>query len=131
MNLSEQIASSPERMRAFQQERLALEVTELICELMLEQKVTRAELAARLGKSRPFVTRLLRDGTNMTIHTMADVFWALGCSPRVVERPLSVFSPRLKVVESSSEPTTTLDADADDAQERNGHLDVSSPAHDQ
>jgi transcriptional regulator with XRE-family HTH domain len=102
MDLAEEIASSPERMRVFQQERLATEITELISRLMREQKLSRAELASRLGKSRPFVTKLLRTGTNMTVHTLADVFYALGHSLRVVERPLSVFTPCLHVTEIPS-----------------------------
>jgi DNA-binding phage protein len=97
--LSDAIASSPELMREFQKERLATEVAELISRLMREKKMTRAELAARLGKSRPFVTKLLRNGSNMQVRTLADVFYALGFSLRVVERPLSVFTPHLTVIE--------------------------------
>jgi transcriptional regulator with XRE-family HTH domain len=90
MTLADQIASSPERMKNFQRERLATEITELICRLMIEKKVTRAELASRLGKSRPYVTKLLGAGTNLTVRTLSDVFHALGCSLRVVDTPLSV-----------------------------------------
>jgi transcriptional regulator with XRE-family HTH domain len=97
-------------MKEFQRERLANEVTELISRVMREQKVTRAELADRLGKSRPFVTKLLRGGSNMTIRTIADVFHALGLSLRVVERPLSMFTPRLTVFEVHGvhAPATTM-----------------------
>jgi transcriptional regulator with XRE-family HTH domain len=97
--LSDEIAASPELMREFQKERLATEVSELVSRIMREKKMSRAELAARLGKSRPFVTKLLRTGANMTVRTLADVFYALGFSLRVVERPLSVFTPRLFVME--------------------------------
>ncbi len=100
--LLDRIASSPELMREFQKERLGTEVTELISRMMREKKVTRAELAARLGKSRPFVTKLLRAGSNMTLRTVADVFYALGHSIRVIERPLSVFTPKLAVTEVTS-----------------------------
>ena len=77
-----------------------MEITELICQLMKQQGLTRAELATRLGKSRPYVTKLLRDGSNMTVKTISDVFFALGHSLRVVERPLSALSPRLLVMEA-------------------------------
>jgi transcriptional regulator with XRE-family HTH domain len=106
--LSDAIASSPELMREFQKERLATEVAELISRLMREKKMTRAQLAARLGKSRPFVTKLLRNGSNMQVRTLADVFYALGFSLRVVERPLSVFTPHLTVIELPNVFTTTL-----------------------
>jgi transcriptional regulator with XRE-family HTH domain len=99
MSFLDRIASSPERMQNFQRERLATEITELICSLMEEQGVSRAELSRRLGKSRPFVTKLLRDGTNMTTKTISDIFFALGRSARVVDRPLSLQTPRLLVME--------------------------------
>ena len=40
--LSDEIASSPDLMRAFQKERLGTEVTELISRIMREKKVSRA-----------------------------------------------------------------------------------------
>ena len=52
MSLIERISSSPERMKSFQRERLALEITESICELMERDHISRAELARRLGKMR-------------------------------------------------------------------------------
>ena len=38
----------------------------------------------------------------MTLRTVADVFFALGHSIRVIERPLSVFTPKLAVTEVGS-----------------------------
>ena len=49
-------------MRAFQKERLGTEVTDLISRIIRREKVSRAELAMRLGTSRAFVTKLLRTG---------------------------------------------------------------------
>lgn len=99
MQFSDKIAASPERMKGFQRERLETEVTESICQLMEEQGLTRADLARRLGKSRAYVTKLLREGNNMTLNTVSDVFFALGRSPRVLARPVSMWSPTLLVVE--------------------------------
>ena len=45
------------------------------------------------------MTKLLRGGSNLTVRTISDVFFALGRSARVVERPLSINSPRLAVTE--------------------------------
>jgi transcriptional regulator with XRE-family HTH domain len=64
--------------------------------------VSRAELASRLGKSRAYVTKLLRHGSNLTVQTISDVFHALGRSLRVVDRPLSVSSPALLVTDDPS-----------------------------
>ena len=103
MSLIESIESSPERMKNFQRERLEMEITELICNLMEQEKVSRAELARRLGKSRPYITKILQSGNNLTVDTIADIFFALGRSLRVIDRPLSIESPRLTVVDASDE----------------------------
>ena len=97
--IEEELAASPELMKEFQRGRLELELTELICDLMEEQEVTRAELARRLGTSRAYVTKVLRDGSNMTVRTIADIFSCLGRSLRLVARPLSIRSPQLLVGE--------------------------------
>jgi transcriptional regulator with XRE-family HTH domain len=67
-----------ENQRALEQESLALQATELISRLMDETGVTKAELAHRIGKSRAFVTQLLSGSRNMTMHTLADLAFALG-----------------------------------------------------
>ena len=104
MNLFDQMTNSPEKLRNIQAERLLLETTELICEIMEREGIDRVELATRLGKNRAYVTRLLNGSTSMTIQTIADVFAALGRSLRVVDQPLSVFTPRLQVTEIPSQP---------------------------
>jgi transcriptional regulator with XRE-family HTH domain len=45
---------------------------------MDEAGVTRSELAARLGKTKGYITQLLDGSANMTIRTIADVFLVLG-----------------------------------------------------
>ena len=85
--IEQELAASPESMKEFQRGRLELELTELICDLMEEQEVTRAELARRLGTSRAYVTKVLRDGSNMTVRTIADIFSCLGRSLRLVCAP--------------------------------------------
>ncbi len=98
-------------MRDFQREHLATEITEVISHMMDDQGVSRAELASRLGKSRAYVTKMLRYGSNLTVHTIADVFTALGRTPRLIDRPLSVSSPPLVVMERPDEPSKVLGAD--------------------
>ena len=105
MSVSERVAKSPERMKHFQSVRLEMEITELLCELMNKQGVSRADLARRLGTSPPYVTKVLRGQTNMTLKTVSDCFFALGRSVRIVDRPLDVHSPRLLVLEIASGTT--------------------------
>ncbi|MCY3020138.1 MAG: helix-turn-helix transcriptional regulator [Planctomycetota bacterium] len=75
-------------MRLFQQERAILQVTELICQLMQEQGVSRSQLAKRLGKTNGYVTQLLDGETNMTLRTVSDVFLCLGHAVSVEGAPI-------------------------------------------
>lgn len=76
----EQFVEDPKQMRAYQQELLILAVTNRICELMEEQKVTRADLARRLGTTKGYITQLLDGRSNITLRKLADVMGALGCA---------------------------------------------------
>jgi transcriptional regulator with XRE-family HTH domain len=64
--------------KAFAQEDLIMEVTETLCELLEKEKVSRKELAERLGKSKGFVSQLLNGGRNLTLRTVADILHVLG-----------------------------------------------------
>ena len=88
--LIERVTSTPEGLALFQQEGLILEVTDLIYRLMQEHVVNKAELAARLGKSRSYVTQMLAGRANLTLRTVSDVLTALGESPRVTSVPLTI-----------------------------------------
>ena len=68
----------PEYERLLAQERLILDATEAIVGLLEEEKVSRQELARRLGKSKGFVSQLLSGERNMTLRTLADLGYALG-----------------------------------------------------
>ena len=70
--------NDPEFRKLLAQEELILEVTETICELLENEKVSRKELADRLGKSKGFISQLLNGGRNLTLRTVADNFHVLG-----------------------------------------------------
>jgi transcriptional regulator with XRE-family HTH domain len=70
--------NDPEFRRLLAQEELILEVTETICDLLENEKVSRKELADRLGKSKGFVSQLLNGGRNLTLRTVADILHGLG-----------------------------------------------------
>ena len=72
-----ELAKDEEGRRLLEQERLILEVTESIANVMEEQGISRDELAKRLGKTPAFVTKLLRGDNNLTLRTLADVFYAM------------------------------------------------------
>jgi transcriptional regulator with XRE-family HTH domain len=71
--------------RLFAQEDLILEVTETLCELLEKEKISRKELADRLGKTKGFVSQLLGGGRNLTLRTVADILHVLGY--KVVLKP--------------------------------------------
>ena len=68
----------PEFRRLLAQEELILEVTETLCELLEKEKTSRKELADRLGKTKGFVSQLLKGGRNLTLRTVADILHVLG-----------------------------------------------------
>jgi len=76
-SIHEQFLETPENRRLYQQEKLLVEATELLAEVMEKKKMTRAELARAIGKSKAFVTQILRGNQNMTLRTLADLFGAI------------------------------------------------------
>jgi transcriptional regulator with XRE-family HTH domain len=68
----------PEFRKLLAQEELILEVTETICDILENEKVSRKELADRLGKSKGFISQLLNGGRNLTLRTVADILHVLG-----------------------------------------------------
>jgi len=68
----------PEFRKLLAQEELILEVTEVLCGLLEQEKISRKELADRLGKSKGFVSQLLNGGRNLTLRTVADILHVLG-----------------------------------------------------
>ena len=77
------LIKTPEDKRLFQRERTITEVTELICQLMEEHDVSKAELARRLGTSKANITQMLDGRRNMTLSTISDILFHLACEVRV------------------------------------------------
>jgi transcriptional regulator with XRE-family HTH domain len=76
--LLEEYLEDPEFVKLLAQEDLILEVTETLCELLEKEKISRKELADRLGKSKGFISQLLNGGRNLTLRTVADILHVLG-----------------------------------------------------
>lgn len=72
-----------------EQERLILDATELVYELMEDEGLNQRELAKRLGKSKGFVSQVLNGKRNMTLRTLADLFHVLGYRTRFQTSKLS------------------------------------------
>lgn len=73
----DEFLSDKRSRRLYERESLAFEASELVCRLMEESGVSRAELAHRIGASKSLITQLLTGSRNMTMHTLADLAFSL------------------------------------------------------
>ena len=80
------LMEDPEFRRLLAIEVLVAEAAELIAKLMAEQKLSKADLARRLDKSRAWVTQLLSGKANLTVRTLAEVVQALGAEVKLHAR---------------------------------------------
>jgi len=64
-------------------EGLIVDFTEELARWMKEKKVTRSELAARIGHSPAYITKVLRGNANFTAATMAKLAKAVGAEVRI------------------------------------------------
>ena len=69
---------TPREKLLFQQEHLILRATEELCRTMDEERLSKASVAERIGKSKAFVTQVLSGRRNMTLRTLAELAWACG-----------------------------------------------------
>src|SRR3989339_1681413 len=91
--------NDPEFRKLLAQEELILEVTETICDLLEKEKISRKELADRLGKSKGFVSQLLNGGRNLTLRTVADNFHVLGYKVSLTPHKVEVKRKESNVIE--------------------------------
>ena len=84
------------------------EFTEEVVRLMKERRVTRSELARRLGTSPAYVTKILRGNANFTLASMAKLSRALGAELRLQLTPhesLSATTRRKNLATSPGSPS--------------------------
>lgn len=80
--------SDPKRRRIYEREALAFEASEMISRLMDEQQVSKTDLALLIETSKSHVTQLLSGSRNMTLHTLAELAFALGHKVEIGSLPL-------------------------------------------
>ncbi|MFH2002319.1 MAG: hypothetical protein ABIK28_21790 [Planctomycetota bacterium] len=88
-SLYERTTGTEEGMKLYCQELAILEVTEKICEMMSNQGVTKSDLAKKLDLTKGYITQVL-DGRNLTLKTIATLFWALDARVTINYRPLDL-----------------------------------------
>ncbi len=87
----------PKRHLLLQQERLVLDVTEQVCELMAKQGINRTQLARRLGRTRSEITQMLDGSTDMSLAKVAELFFALDYEAHVNAQPLHADRPTTEI----------------------------------
>lgn len=79
---AQRFAALAERMRedeTYKVEAAKHRISTRIEDLMRERDINKAELARRLGKSRAYISKLLRGGENLTIESLVRIGQVLGC----------------------------------------------------
>lgn len=84
----DEFISIPERRLVFEKEALAFEATELIEGLMSQHGISRSDLAIKLGSSKAHVSQVLNGARNMTLHTLAEILFALDQKAHIDAFPL-------------------------------------------
>lgn len=75
----DQYIDDPERRQILEQERVLVDATELVCTAMDFRRMNRTQLAEKMGRSKAYVTQILRGNQNLTLRTLTDVFYAMNC----------------------------------------------------
>ncbi|MFO0448891.1 MAG: helix-turn-helix domain-containing protein [Pseudomonadota bacterium] len=84
----EDILETPEGARLMERERVLVDATEAIGEVMDRLGMTRTALAEKLDVTPANITQILSGTRNLTLGTLSDVFVALGRSLRIEHEPL-------------------------------------------
>jgi transcriptional regulator with XRE-family HTH domain len=87
-----------EEERIDAREDLIYNVTEDILVLLDEISLSKNELATKMGKSKSFVTQVLKGSRNMTLGTLSDMCFALGATPKI---NIELTPPHKKELENS------------------------------
>lgn len=80
--------------RLLAEEGLILEATELLSELIERQAISRADLAARLGTTKSYITQLLAGSRNMTLRTLASAAYVLDAKIQLQAAPTAIATIR-------------------------------------
>ena len=71
--LNQWLSENKDNQREYNQERLIVDVAEMIMKTLNEDGVNQVELANKLGKTKGYVSQLLNGSRNMTLRTLADI----------------------------------------------------------
>ncbi len=78
-----ELEQTHEGRMTLQRQGLFLEVVQEIQQVMATKGISRSEFARLLGKKPPQVSRWLNGTCNMTLSTLSDMLFVLGCKPEL------------------------------------------------
>ena len=76
--------ASDANARLVAQEMLIAETTEALWEALERAKLSKTELADRMGCTKGHVSQVLSGARNMTLRTLSDICFATGVQPKIV-----------------------------------------------
>jgi transcriptional regulator with XRE-family HTH domain len=79
----DELMLDPEFRKVYAIEGLIADTAQLISDLLVQRNLKQADLARLLNKTPAFVSQLLNGKANMTIHTLAEVVFALGANVKI------------------------------------------------
>ena len=86
----QKLMSDEEGRKLYFREDLIFEITESICKVMEERRISKAELSRIAGVSKSNITQLLSGDQNMRLTTVADLLYALDSKLAVSAVPLDI-----------------------------------------
>jgi transcriptional regulator with XRE-family HTH domain len=99
-----------------------MEFTEALARWMEQNRISRSELAARIGVSAPYVTKILKGNVNFTIGTMVKLAGAVGASLQ-----LSLAAAERPVEQPDAVQGTSITAQRGGQKKRRGSTEVPMP----
>jgi len=71
------IMKKARQSHAYKREKIVLSLTEEMIVLMEQQEINKSELAERLGKSKPYITKIMSGSANFTLDSLIQIADAL------------------------------------------------------
>ena len=79
----DEVFKSKKMQKLYHQEGAILEAQEMVCHLMNEEGVNKAELARRMGCHRSRITKLMSDELEIDLRCLSDMLFALGYQVKI------------------------------------------------
>lgn len=86
----DELLSDDEGRKLYNREELIFDVTEAICEAMIQKRISKTKLAQLAGVCKSNITQLLSGDHNMTLATISDLLYALDSKMTISVVPLDI-----------------------------------------